>query len=407
VVASATSWELPCDWQWEPLGQIAESTSGSPAPQGDKYFEGGRYPFVRVQDLGKCGRTSALIETRDKVNDHAVESLPLRKAPKGAILLPKSGESTFLNHRAMLAAEAYFVGHLACVVPRPGVMGKYLYHWLCSFDVAPYVTATTTPTLRLSDIAAFPVPVAPVPEQQRIVAQLDRIERAMQAQRGAIEKTKALVRAALAQVFDVRDGLPEGWNWAELGDLIAWGPQNGLYKHSSYYGEGTPIVRIDSFYEGRIVDFGGLKRLRLSDDETESYRLQENDVLLNRVNSIEYVGKSALVRGLGEDTVFESNMMRFRVDEDRVLPEFVIAFLCSQSARQQILKRVHLAINQVSINQKDVRSFRIPVPSLPTQRQIVQKVDRIQQAPLAQEDNLAKTKTLMQSALHRAFRGRL
>jgi type I restriction enzyme S subunit len=97
---------------------------------------------------------------------------------------------------------------------------------------------------------------------------------------------------------------------ASLGDSIVGGPQNGLYKHSSSYGEGTPILRIDGFYGGLIDDAASLKRLRLTSEELEKYRLRPDDIVINRVNSPEYLGKSALVPFMKEPTVFESNMMR-------------------------------------------------------------------------------------------------
>lgn len=409
-MASRSSWELPPGWRWARLTEIARV---NPVYQLDqKVTARGLFPFLAMAQVQEGGGVVEEFKwrpaeeiTSGKTRFRAGDTLFAKITP-----CTENGKVAFVEELPTPVGFGSTEFHV--ISPESQVSPKFLHYFARTESFRDRAVASMTGTsgrqrVPTAFFGTLEIPLPPLSEQDSIVAKVDRIEGVIQAQRAGIEKTKALLRAALAQVFDVRDGLLEGWKWLEFGDLIVWGPQNGLYKHSSYYGDGTPIVRIDSFYEGRIVDFAGLKRLRLSDDETEAYRLQENDVLLNRVNSIEYVGKSALVRGLGEDTVFESNMMRFRVDEGRVLPEFVIAFLCSQSAREQILKRVHLAINQVSINQKDVRSFRIPVPSLPTQRQIVQKVDRIQQALLAQEDNLGKTEALMQSALHRAFRGRL
>jgi type I restriction enzyme S subunit len=85
--------------------------------------------------------------------------------------------------------------------------------------------------------------------------------------------------------------------------------------------------------------------------------LNAGDVIINRVNSVEYVGKCALVPELNEDIVFESNTMRFQVDTSMVFPEYVVAFLCSRSCRLQIeeIGARRRAVNMVSINQQDLK----------------------------------------------------
>ena len=83
--------------------------------------------------------------------------------------------------------------------------------------------------------------------------------------------------------------------------------QNGLYKHFSEYttdGSGTPILRINSFYDGRLRDVSNLKRLNCNEKELKLFKLENKNIVINRVNSIEYLGKCALIEGLNEETVF-------------------------------------------------------------------------------------------------------
>ena len=118
--------------------------------------------------------------------------------------------------------------------------------------------------------------------------------------------------------------VPEGWTIAELGSLISRGPDNGLYKPQSDYGDGTPIVRIDGFNNGDIVKEENLRRVRLADDEIARFILNRDDILINRVNSLSHIGKVSLIGSLSETTVFESNMMRLAVDEYQNTSSFCI-----------------------------------------------------------------------------------
>lgn len=94
---------------------------------------------------------------------------------------------------------------------------------------------------------------------------------------------------------------------------------------------------------------------------------------------------------LDEPTVFESNMMRFDVDRDRVESRYVVQFLQTGFIKGQIVTAAKNAVNQSSINQQDVKGFRINVPPLSLQRDFARRVATV--------ENL-KTK-------HRAFSGEL
>jgi len=163
---------------------------------------------------------------------------------------------------------------------------------------------------------------------------------------------------------------PNNWTLMELRELVEFPPQNGLYKPTSEYvndNSGVPILRIDAFYDGKVTGFLQLKRLKCADTEIERYLLKDQDIVINRVNSIEYLGKCALIEGLQENTVFESNMMRFHLKENIMNACFATRLLCSKYVYEQIVSCAKKAVNQASINQKDVLSFKLYVPPIELQ----------------------------------------
>jgi type I restriction enzyme S subunit len=205
--------------------------------------------------------------------------------------------------------------------------------------------------------------------------------------------------------------LPLGWRWFKLCELFQKSPQNGLYKPASYYGSGCQIIRIDDFYDGSIVNSKKIKRLSVTDDEICAYGLQIGDLIINRVNSIEYLGKSALVRKLNEPTVFESNIMRCSLIGGSVSNEYVTLYLNSVSGRKELCKNAKHAVNQASINQTDVGNAFVPLCSIEEQKLIVQevsrKVDAIDRTLIDIDLQLRKAETLRQSILKKAFSGQL
>ena len=218
----------------------------------------------------------------------------------------------------------------------------------------------------------------PLAEQRAIAHVLRAVQRAKEAAEAVVASARQLKRSLLRHLFtygpvpvaeadrvplkETEIGpIPEHWELKPLGQLIGDGPQNGLYKHASHYGEGTPILRIDAFNDGDIVTGRGLKCLRLTDEERATYALRAGDLVVNRVNgSVDILAKWALIGELTEPTVFESNMMRFRTTDD-ISPTFMVRFFQSPIAKAQIRNKARI-IHQASINQQDLKSMLVPVP---------------------------------------------
>lgn len=198
---------------------------------------------------------------------------------------------------------------------------------------------TSLPSLPLSLIKAAKVPLPPLEEQRRIVGLLDRAAEIKRHADAARAKARAIIPALFLDIFGDPATNPKGWRALTLGDALLSGPQNGLYRPASDYGEGTRILRIDSFDDGSISDQRSLKRLRIDAASIEKFGLRAGDIVVNRVNSPPQLGKSILVPELEEPTVFESNMMRMRVNPELLIPAVVGTLLQLAPVRQALRAR--------------------------------------------------------------------
>lgn len=256
-------------------------------------------------------------------------------------------------------------------------------------------------------LAELAIPLPSLSEQRRIADILDKADALRAKRREAIAAVEELQSATFHYVCGDAVPVSKTWPRVPLAELISEGPQNGIYKPSTEYGSGTLILRIDGFYDGLVTDVTTLKRVRLTADELSSYSLRDNDIVINRVNSREYLGKSALIPRLPEPVVFESNMMRFSLNTKRVDPVFLVRFLQTSSVRAHILKSAKDAINQSSINQQDVKSIPVLLPPLAQQQIFRQRFDAIEQVMHCQLASAKATNAMFMSLQHRAFNGGL
>ena len=287
---------------------------------------------------------------------------------------------------------------------------QYLFYFLKSDIGRQMIKAKSSGSVRdnlkMDMLKEMTIPKRTLQEQKECVAILDKLKRIISLQEEKIEKYDKLVKARFVEMFGDPYINEFGWKKIKIKNAVTVEPQNGMYKPQSDYvtdGSGIPILRIDGFYNGVVTDFSSLKRLKCSENERKKYLLYEDDVVINRVNSIEYLGKCAHINGLLEDTVYESNMMRMHFDSTRFHPVYICRLLCSRFVYDQIVNHAKQAVNQASINQKDVLEFEIYEPPLKLQTQFADFVQQINKSKVAVQKALDKAQLLFDSLMQQYF----
>lgn len=194
-----------------------------------------------------------------------------------------------------------------------------------------------------------------------------------------------------------------------LGELVE-SMKNGLYKPSDAYADdGYPCLRMYNIDSGKIV-WKNIKRMRLTDTEFDDYRLDPGDLLVNRVNSRELVGKTAIIPHGLEPTVFESKNIRVRLKRDVVDPRYV-AYALLLKGRQHFDRNAQQVVGMASISQKQIADFLLPCPTLDDQRRIVAEIEeqlsRLEAGVAALKRVQANLKRYRASVLSAAILGEL
>lgn len=386
--------------QTHKLAEVCQIFSGG-TPSRTKYeYFGGGIPWVKISDMLQ----GTIVSTEESLSAAGIENSSARLLPSGTVLI-----SIFatIGRTAVLGIDAATNQAIAGVVPlnKEQLDSQYLRYFLDSqhSELNRVARGVAQPNINQGILKDLNVPLPTLTEQRRIVDILSRAEGIVRLRRDAEKKAAELIPALFLDMFGDPATNPKGWPVKSLGELIIDGPQNGLYKHASLYGEGTPILRIDGFYDGRVVDLNALKRVQITPEEQQRYRLLERDIVINRVNSIEYLGKSAIIPSLNEETVFESNMMRFAVSDEVILPEYLIMLLQTAYAKAHVLSNAKHAINQSSINQQDVKSFLVPLPPIGGQAEFAERAEQVRSIQSQQSAAAAKAQATFDALLAQVF----
>jgi type I restriction enzyme S subunit len=204
--------------------------------------------------------------------------------------------------------------------------------------------------------------------------------------------------------------LSEGWCWMSLDQAITLS-QNGFGKRRADEGEPTIVLRLADIEEGRRISLDDVRRIRMSTEEIEKYRLLEDDLLCIRVNgSPDLVGRIIPFENSSEPIAFCDHFIRLRFAMPE-LTSFFVQYSGTRRARRYIdLNKVSSA-GQNTISQTTMESLVFPLPPLTEQRRIVEEVERrlsvVDALEQTVEANLTRAERLRQAILKKAFEGRL
>jgi len=191
---------IPKEWDIFKLEDIAMVFSGNTAPQEEKYFKNGKYPFIRVRHLTKLENYKYPLKY-DLINDEAVTVLKLRKFKRGSIIFPKSGESIKLEKRAILKEDSYIVNHLAVIEPTKKINNLFLFYYLNTVKTNNYLVGTSMPSLQLSIIKKFLIPIPSLDEQNRIAYILSAIDNIISIEEDRKKYFEALFKTMLNKLM--------------------------------------------------------------------------------------------------------------------------------------------------------------------------------------------------------------
>jgi type I restriction enzyme S subunit len=204
---------MKAGWKIKCLGDVAKVSAGNSAPQDKSLFKDGVYPFFRTADAGRV-RFGEIHKSADYLNDKGIKGL--RRYPRGTILFPKSGASTFLNHRVMLGVEGCVSSHLATIIAdTTQIEPRFLLYFLSTVAAQDLIQDHAYPSLNLPTIEGIRIQSPSLPEQQRIVHILDEAFEGIATAKANAEKNLQNARALFESHLQSVLSQP-GKDWVEM-----------------------------------------------------------------------------------------------------------------------------------------------------------------------------------------------
>jgi len=370
-------------WQIKKLGEVCEISTGK--SNTEDAVENGKYAFFDRSKIIK------------KSTKFLFDCDAIIVAGEGQTFLPKFYSGKFDLHQRSYAIYNFDKSvsvHYAY---------KYLIHFHKYFEEV--AVGATAKSLRLRHFQDLPIPIPSLPEQHRIVSILDQCF-------SAIEKTKANAEQNLKNAREMFDCTlnsilyDKKWKIKKLGEVCEK-VEYGTSSKSQSQGI-MPVLRMGNIQNGRFV-WDSLVYSN-NEEDNKQYLLKYNDVLFNRTNSPELVGKTAIYKG-ERPAIFAGYLIRINRKENLLDADYLNYYLNSKMAFEYGKTVVISSVNQANINGTKLKTYPIPLPTLQEQQFIVRRLDALrtetQKLETVYQKKIANLEELRKSVLQRAFSGAL
>lgn len=176
----------------------------------------------------------------------------------------------------------------------------------------------------------------------------------------------------------VKDGayeVPGNWVWSNIGN-ISLEIKNGTTIKQNKDEGGIKVTRIESL-QNNSIDINRLGTIIETEKLKEKDYYEDGDIALSHINSLEHVGKTALIDKTLLPLIHGMNLLRIRVNRTLVLPKFFQFYTRGYDYKDEVVDRVNRAVNQVSLNQKNLSEIPFPIPPLKEQQRIVDRIESL------------------------------
>lgn len=400
---------LPDGWKRRRIGSLCKLVNGRAFKPSD-WSETG-LPIVRIQNLNNAAA---------KFNRFNGEVHPRFLIDSGALLFAWSGTpGTSFGAHIWNGGTAVLNQHIFNVLFDESQLDKRFFQIAINQKLDELIDKAHGGVglrhVTKGKFEATEIDFPSLDEQRRIVATLEKALARSRDARLELSKIPSLVqryRQAVLTTLASSDGKGGCWPLVPLGELIDDGPTNGYSPRSGDNPTGTLSLKLTATTRGRLdLSDRAIKRLNEVIPKDSKYWLSDGDILIQRSNSLEYVGVAAIYEGPSHTYIYPDLMVRVRVASP-TLRRWIWRYLASPAAREYFVSNATgTAGNMPKINGTTIRNIPIPLPPEEKLESLLRKIDQAFDGIDAVQAEAARASILLdrldEATFAKAFRGEL
>ncbi|HDZ9228219.1 TPA: restriction endonuclease subunit S [Vibrio cholerae] len=383
------------------LGDLFKiSSGGTPSRREKSYYDNGDIPWIKTGDLHKC----RIQQASEYITQLGLDKSSAKLFPKGTVLLAMYGAT--IGACSILDIEAATNQACAAFLPNEKVDTNYLYYFLISKknDFIRDGVGGAQPNISATYLKTVSFPLPPLETQKKIAAVLEKADQLRKDCKLLEQELNSLAQSVFIDMFGDPVTNPKGWEIVTIGDLLL-SANYGTSEKASTEKKKYPVLRMNNItYEGNW-DFSSLKYMDMSEDDEDKYLVESGDILFNRTNSKELVGKTAVYRE-ATPMAYAGYLVRARCNE-LAHPEYISSFMNSRFTKKTLQSMCKSIVGMANINAKEFQKISVAKPPIELQQEFARRVEAIRAEVEATKQQGYEYDHLFNSLMQKAFKGEL
>ena len=235
--------------------------------------------------------------------------------------------------------------------------------------------------------------------QNKIVNILDNLENIIEKNQNYLTHLGVLTKSLFTIMFGDIKTNDKNWEIKKLGEVIQ--TQYGTSKKATSIVTGFPILRMNNITYSGEMDYRDLKYIELSDNEKEKFLLKKGELLFNRTNSKELVGKTGLFE-LDTPMAFAGYLIRMN-PSNLIHSKFLLFFMNSEFMKKLLYNKAKNIVGMANINAKELEDFSIILPPIELQNKFAERIEKIEKLKFEIEKSIETAQNLYDSLISKYF----
>ena len=336
----------------------------------------GEYPFYKVGDIANNAIAGKIyLELcNNYISSDVAKMIKGCILPKDTVVFAKIGEALKLNRRAITSCDCLIDNNAMGIAPKiDSLRIQYFYFCMKNLKMQTLAESTTVPSVRKTVLEKYEIEVPSLVEQEEIEKKLTLTQKIIEKRRQELSYLDEIIKARFVEMFGDPVKNPKGWEVVTIGDIVTevrYGTSKPAVEGGKY-----PYLRMNNLTADGHLDLNDLKYIDIPDDEIEKCIVRKGDVLFNRTNSIELVGKT-VVFDLQEDMIIAGYIIRVRLNK-RLLPEILSQYMNLEALKDILRSMAKGAVNQANINAQELQSIKVYIPDMELQKQFIEMKNQV------------------------------
>ena len=384
------------EWKKVKLGDICEVITGNtPLKKIEEYWNKDEVPFITPPEL----KYEGINYITPNIYVSKIGAKQGRIIPKNSICVCCIGS---LGKLGILKEDAITNQQInSLTLKDKNVDLLYLYFYLKTIknNLESIASSTTVKIINKSSFEKIEINLPSLEIQKKLSKKLELLENNIQLRKSQLNSLNELSKSLFTTMFGDIKTNDKNWEIRKLGEVIQ--TQYGTSKKATSIVAGFPILRMNNITYSGEMDYRDLKYIELSDNEKEKFLLKKGELLFNRTNSKDLVGKTGLFE-LDSPMAFAGYLIKMK-PSNLIHSKFLLFFMNSEFMKKLLYNKAKNIVGMANINAKELEDFSIILPPIELQNKFAERIEKIEKLSFEIEEAIKEAENLYNSLISKYF----